>query len=106
MARYAAVAVWSARTGRWELMSAGGRVVVFDTARTAWHWLPQLGGGRPCVADARTLSICFTEISTLCPNRARVVAPYDPGERMPWRRHIIWTEWLRGGADGGNRIHE
>lgn len=104
MARgYAAVAVTSPVTGQWELMSDRGRVIVFDTARTAWEWLPLLGGGRPYVADARSLLVCFTVISRTAPNRARVITPYETGERMPWRRHVIWSEWW---SDGGPTVEE
>lgn len=94
---YAAIAVFSPRTQRWELMSDRGRVIVFDTAEVAWNWLPLLGGGRPYVSDVRTLSLCFLEISSVAPNRARVVTPYRPDENHPWRRHVIWSEWWRGG---------
>ena len=37
MPDYAAVAVHNPITGRWELMSDGGRVIVFDTAEVAWN---------------------------------------------------------------------
>lgn len=94
---YAAVEVLSPRSGNWELMSVGGRVIVFDTAEIAWNWLPLLGGGRLHSSDAHTRSITFLEISPRAPNRARVVSPYDPGEKTPWRRHIIWSDWWRGG---------
>ena len=90
---YAAVAVFSPVTRKWELMSDGGRIIVFDTTEVAWNWLPLLGGGRPYSADARSLSLCFMELSTTAPNRARVVTPYVPGETQPWERHIIWSDW-------------
>jgi hypothetical protein len=90
---YAAVRVVNPRNGRWELMSSGGRVIVFDTAELAWNWLPLLGGGRPYTADARSLCLCFLEISSAAPNRAAVVSNYTPGETAPWQRHIIWSEW-------------
>jgi hypothetical protein len=107
MPDYAAIAVAGPQTGRWELMSSGGRVIVFDTAEIAWEWLPLLGGGRPYSADARSLSVCFLELSAVAPNRARVVAPYDPGERTPWRRHVIWSEWWAGREEehGLHRVH-
>src|ERR1051325_6114863 len=95
MADYAAVAVFSPRPRWWGRMSDGGRVIVFDTAEMAWNWLPLLGSGRPYSADARSLSLWFMEISSTAPNRARVVAPYFPDERQPWKRHVIWTEWWR-----------
>src|SRR2546421_5958080 len=95
MRDYAAVAVFSPRSGRWELMSDGGRVIVFDTAEGAWNWLPLLGGGRPYNADSRSLSLCFTEISRMTPNRARVVSHYRPDENQPWKRHVIWSDWWR-----------
>lgn len=104
--RYAAVAVHSPLSGRWELMSDGGRVIVFDTPRVAWEWLPLLGGGRPFAADARRLALCFTEVSVTAPNRACVVWPYEPGEAVPWRRHVIWSEWWHGAAGGGARGRE
>ncbi|HZO90530.1 MAG TPA: hypothetical protein VFB38_19540 [Chthonomonadaceae bacterium] len=90
---YAAVAVVNPVTGRWELMSSGGRVIVFDTAQMAWEWLPLLGQGRLYRADRRTLSLWFLEVSSALPNRARVVCPYRPEEAQPWRRHLIWSEW-------------
>src|SRR2546429_5680584 len=90
---YAAVAVYSPRSRQWELMSSGRRVIVFDSAETAWNWLPLLGGGRPYGSDARSLSLWFLELSTTAPNRARIVTPYQPGENQPWKRHLIWTEW-------------
>ena len=93
MPEYAAIAVHSPLSGRWELMSDGGRVIVFDTMEVAWNWLPLLGGGRPYRADARSRSLCFLELSRTAPNRARVVWPYDPGEKAPWRSHVIWSEW-------------
>ena len=93
MRDYAAVAVFSPRSGTWELMSNGGRIIVFDTAEVAWNWLPLLGSGRPYSADARSLSLWFLEVSNTAPNRARVVTPYRPDENQPWRRHVIWTEW-------------
>ena len=89
---YAAVAVVSAVTGEWELLSVAGRVVVFDTAAIAWEWLPLLGQGRVSVPDEKRLSLCFREISRTLPNRARVVSPYFPGENQPWKRHLIWSE--------------
>ncbi|HXG23700.1 MAG TPA: hypothetical protein VNJ09_04025 [Chthonomonadales bacterium] len=98
MPDYAAIAVFSPRTQRWELMSDGGRVIVFDTAEVAWNWLPLLGSGRPYVSDVRRMSLCFLEISSVAPNRARVVTPYRPDENHPWRRHVIWSEWWRGGC--------
>ncbi len=93
MPDYAAVSVFSPRTRRWELMSDRGRVIVFDTAEVAWNWLPLLGGGRTYASDARSLSLCFLELSGVAPNRARVVTHYMPEERAPWRGHIIWSEW-------------
>ncbi len=98
---YAAVLVVSAVTGRWELLSVGGKVVVFDTAETAWQWLPTLGQGRVGVENERAQSLCFAEISRTLPNRARVISPYVPGEKTPWRRHLIWTELERGGRAAG-----
>jgi len=96
-AEFAAVAVVNPWTGKWELMSSSGRVIVFDTAEVAWNWLPQLGGGRPYSSDVRSLSLWFMEVSTTVPNRARVVSPYRPDEKPPWRRHVIWSEWMDGG---------
>jgi hypothetical protein len=93
---YAVVAVVDPRTGGWELMSSGGRVIVFDTAEAAWNWLPLLGGGRPYRTDARSLSLWFVEVSATAPNRARVVSSYQPGETMPWKRHVIWSDWWSG----------
>jgi hypothetical protein len=90
---YAAVAVYSPVSRRWELMSNRGRIIVFDTAEVAWNWLPLLGGGRPYTSDARSLSLCFLELSSTAPNRARVVSPYSPGELQPWRHHVIWSDW-------------
>jgi hypothetical protein len=94
---YAAVAVFSPLSGRWELMSSGGRVIVFDTAEVAWDWLPLLGGGRRACRDRSNLSVAFPEISMNAPNRARVVDHYNPGEKTPWQRHVIWSEWLSEG---------
>lgn len=96
MPDYAAIRVVNPRTGRWELMSSGGRVIVFDTAELAWNWLPLLGGGRPYSADARLRSLTFLEISSTAPNRAAVVSPYAPGEATPWKQHVIWSEWWQG----------
>ena len=93
MRAYAAVMVFSPITRRWELMSSRGRVIVFDTAEMAWNWLPLLGGGRTYSRHLPTLSISFLEISPTAPNRARVVCPYRPDEPVPWKRHIIWSEW-------------
>ena len=98
MPGYAAVMVFSPRSESWELMSCGGRVIVFDTAEVAWNWLPLLGSGRPYRADSRSLSLWFLEVSSTAPNRARVVTPYEPGERQPWRRHVIWSEWWKTGG--------
>ena len=89
---YAAVAVMSVITGKWELLSCGGRVVVFDTAEMAWHWLPTLGQGRIGIEDRSRMSLCFAEISRELPNRSYVVSPYHPEESQPWGRHIIWTD--------------
>lgn len=96
MREYAAVMVFSPITRLWELMSSGGRVIVFDTAELAWNWLPLLGSGRPYSLHRPTLSICFLEISRTAPNRARVVSPYNPNEAAPWKRHVIWSEWWKG----------
>ncbi len=93
MPDYAAVAVVHPLTGNWELMSSNGKVIVFDTTEMAWNWLPLLGGGRPHSADARSLSVCFSELSRVAPNRARVVQNYVPDEVTPWRNHIIWSSW-------------
>ncbi len=98
---YAAIAVFSPFSRRWELMSDRGRVIVFDSAEVAWNWLPLLGGGRPYVADARSRTICFVELSAIAPNMAYVEAPYRTGEPLPWRRHVIWSEWWRGGGRDG-----
>jgi hypothetical protein len=98
---YAAIEVVCPFSGRWELMSSGGRVVVFDSAGIAGEVLPLLGGGRRSVLDADGRGVTFAEISLVCPNRARVVSPYVPGEAVPWRRHVIWSEWL--GAGGGEQ---
>jgi len=89
---YAAVMVVSAVTGKWELLSVKGRVVVFDTAQVAWEWLPTLGQGRISLTNEKGLSLCFAEISRTLPNRARVVSPYFPQETQPWRKHLIWSE--------------
>ncbi len=93
MADYAAVMVRSPVSGRWELMSSAGRVIVFDTAAVAWEWLPLLGQGRRYSVDAGGEGITFWEVSAALPNRARVVSPYFPAEGQPWRRHRIWSEW-------------
>ena len=90
---YAAVAVLSPVTGRWELMSSGGRVIVFDTARLAWEWLPLLGQGQRYSADSRALRLTFWEVSARLPNQARVICPYRPDEVSPWKRHTMWSEW-------------
>jgi hypothetical protein len=90
---YAAVAVLSPITGRWELMSSGGRVIVFDTARVAWEWLPLLGQGRRYAADSRAMRLSFQEVSLRLPNQARVVCPYRPDEHGAWKRHVMWSEW-------------
>ena len=90
---YAAVAVLSPITGRWELMSSGGRVIVFDTARVAWEWLPLLGQGRRYAADSRAMRLSFQEVSARLPNQARVVCPYRPDENGAWKRHVMWSEW-------------
>ena len=100
---YAAVAVLSPVSGRWELMSSGGRVVVFDTATVAWEWLPMLGKGRLYREEAARLRICFLELARDLPNMAEVVSPYDPGERTPWERHIIWSDWWGGEGMRGLR---
>ena len=93
MPEYAAIGVVHPTTGQWERMSAGGRVIVFDTAELAFSWLPLLGGGREYRVDRVRREICFLEIRTDQPNRANVISPYDPGEQYPWKRHIIWSEW-------------
>jgi hypothetical protein len=93
---YAAVAVFSPVSRRWELMSHNGRIIVFDTAEVAWNWLQLLGSGRPYSANARSLSLCFLELSATAPNRARIISPYAPGESQPWRHHMIWSEWWSG----------
>jgi hypothetical protein len=90
---YAAVAVVHPVSGAWELMSSGGRVIVFDTAQMAWEWLPLLGQGRVALLHERERSVTFSEVSRFLPNRARVVCPYTPGEPPPWKRHLIWSEW-------------
>ena len=91
---YAAVAVLSPITGRWELMSSGGRVIVFDTARLAWEWLPLLGQGRRYAADTRALRLSFQQdVSGRLPGQARVICPYRPDEYGAWKRHVIWSEW-------------
>ena len=95
---YAAVEVYSPLSHRWELMSDGGRIILFDTAELAWNWLPLLGGGRPYSADARARSICFMELSSFAPNRARVISGFRPDEPFPWRKHVIWSEWWRKGV--------
>ena len=97
MPDYAAIEVVHPITGKWELMSSNGRVIVFDTAELAWNWLPLLGGGRTFSSDARNLSVCFHTISSAAPNRARVVTPYLPEESFPWKRHMIWSEWWSEG---------
>ena len=89
---YAAVMVRSPLSGRWELMSSGGKVVVFDTAAIAWEWLPLLGQGRLCQGDSRTRTIWFNELSSTLPNLAKIVSPYSLEEKAPWKRHIIWSE--------------
>jgi len=90
---YAAVMVVSPVSGCWELMSSGGRIVIFDTAQVAWEWLPLLGQGRLYTADEQAGSIRFHELSGVLPNRARVVSPYRPDEPFPWRSHVIWSDW-------------
>ncbi len=97
---YAAIAVFSPLSQRWERMSDRGRVIVFDNAEVAWNWLPLLGGGRLYVADARSKTICFVELSSAAPNMAYVEAPYRTGESFPWKRHVIWSEWWRGREPG------
>ena len=93
MPDYAAVMVMSPCSGDWELMSDMGNVIVFDTERMAWEWLPLLGCGRPYALDVRQRSITFLEMSAELPNRAKIVSPYSPGESYPWKRHVIWSEW-------------
>ena len=89
---YAAVMVRSPLSGRWELMSSGGKVVVFDTAAIAWEWLPLLGQGRRCLGNAATRTVWFNELSSTLPNLAKIVCPYSPQEKAPWKRHVIWSE--------------
>ena len=82
-------------SGNWELMSSDGKVIVFDTAILAWEWLPLLGQGRPFLSDDKSLSVTFLELSRILPNRARVVSPYFPEERQPWKKHTIWSDWWK-----------
>ncbi len=93
---YAAVMVLSPISGNWELMSSGGKVIVFDTERVAWEWMPMLGQGRICREDEAKKQISFLELSRELPNCARVISPYVPGERQPWKAHQIWSEWWSG----------
>ena len=101
MPDYAAIEVYSPLSRQWELMSDKGKVIVFDNAEVAWNWLPLLGNGRRYISDIRTLAIHFMEIMLDAPNRARVVSPYFPEEKMPWRRHRIWSEWMLSSAAEG-----
>lgn len=93
---YAVIRVRNPASGAWELMSDAGRVIVFDTAAMAWEWLPLLGQGRLYQMDVARRRIWFPEVSATLPNMAEVVSPYDTGERTPWKRHIIWSEWWEG----------
>ena len=95
---YAAALVRSPISGKWELMSSGGKIIVFDTAAVALEWLPLLGQGRRCHTDVARATVWFEEISTTLPNIAKVVSPYSPEERTPWKRHLIWTEAFEMGG--------
>ena len=102
---YAAVGIYLPGSDRPTLMSANGRVIVFDTPEVARHFLPLLGGGRPGCWDTEEETICFAPIDRDGVNRACILTGYDPYNLPPglpvrsetrqkeWRRHVHWAHW-------------
>jgi len=99
---YAAVGIYRSGQARPSLLSANGKVIVFDTPQMARHVLPLLGGGRIAAWDADKETVCFTPIDPQGVNRACILTGYDP-YHLPaglplrsetrlraWRNHVMW----------------
>jgi hypothetical protein len=104
---YAAVGIYLAGEDRPTLMSANGRVIVFDTPVVARNFLPVLGAGRHDVWDLASERVWFTPIDPRGVNRAVILTDYDPYNLPPglpirsevrhreWRNHVHYSAWWR-----------
>lgn len=107
---YAAIGIYLAGKDRPTLMTANGKVILFDTPGVAKDFLPIVGGGRLPSLSADGEEVCFLPIDPDGVNRACVLTGYDPYNLPPglpirsetrgldWRSHIHWAAWWRDPA--------
>jgi hypothetical protein len=103
--RYCAVAVYPTGSRSAQILSVGGRVVLFDTLEIARNFLPQLGTGRHTLWSGDGETAFWPELDAQGISRADVVTGYDPYQLpggMPrgiasetrgreWRCHVMWS---------------
>lgn len=110
---YAAIGIYAPGADRPALMSANGRVILFDTPAVARSFLPALGGGRRDLWAADGETVCFAPLDPRGVNRACVLTGYDPYNLPPglpvrsevrsreWRGHVHYAAWWR---DAGQMV--
>ncbi len=96
---FAAIGIYAPGQSKPSLMSARGRVIVFDHAEQARQYLPLLGGGRPTRWQNQD-NVCWLPLHIGGVNRACVLTDYDPYALPPglpvcsethgreWRGHV------------------
>ena len=113
---YAVIGIYLTGENRPSLMSAKGRVIVFDTPQMAIEFMPLLGGGRITRWSEDGETAFWSPLDLRGVNRAAVLTGYDPYHLPPgaptpseslirgWRHHVHWAQWW---ADcGGNEAKD
>ncbi len=100
---YAVIGIYPPGKDKPQLMSANGRVLIYDTPEIAKQVLPMLGNGRRALLSADGERVSFIPIDPKSVNRAVVLTGYDPynlpagmgfrseARLQEWRRHIMWS---------------
>ena len=92
---FAAIGLYAPGQSKPSLMSARGRVIVFDHAEQARQYLPLLGGGRPTRWQDRERAF-WLPLRQAGVNRACILTDYDPyalPPGLPVRSETRGREW-------------
>ena len=100
---YAAIGIYEYGKSHPTRMSSNNRVIVFDTPRQAFQFMPQLGEGRITRWKLNNEEAYWLPMEPGKVNRACILTGYDvynlpPGMRsetkmMAWRYHVPFAEW-------------
>lgn len=102
---YAVIAVYKPGNSDPSILSASGKILIFDTPTVAKQFIGQLGNGRIAHYSVDEETVTWSPILRNEPNKAVVLTGYDPYDTppgairsevrlMPWKRHAIWTDAL------------